>query len=431
MRKAAGHISAILKGILFIGFSIQIILGIIWMCFNLTHLRQFVQTEGVLYGCLRDFTGSYYGILYVCQLVLGYFAAGRFLNSICTTGRWFDVWRRLVLIFFPMAMQCHLSVAPYSLVSSVLLMELGTVVSILRNREQGELRAYAVAGGCWLVLGLLLPEYFILGAVPILVLLFCRLPILLKNLRLLGLGVVLFLAFGGMLWSCNTLRGEKCFPGKEDVAFSLCSRTAWPTMWNDRGEWPQEVLAATESSLWQVSLYADNMQEIFRPLMTERFGDEAAGYYLDMAEIAWKKHAGMIIRQVGWDALGYSVTPLILPLQLQGEAYASYSGRNYEFMFMEAPAITKSYVRYSCWWFGVMLLLAVCSSVSKLLHRGIKLQKGDLTAVVLCVTVAGVVITAYTLRGAGVMDYKCTVAVNLLWLAAALLSMEEECSEKA
>lgn len=34
-----------------------------------------------------------------------------------------------------------------------------------------------------------------------------------------------------------------------------------------------------------------------------------------------------------------------------------------------------------------------------------------------CLVSAGVTTVAYTFRGSGVMDYKCTVAVNLLWLA--------------
>ena len=121
---------------------------------------------------------------------------------------------------------------------------------------------------------LLLPEYFLLGAVPLLLALLFRLPRLLKQLRKLMHTILLFLAFGGMIVGIHALTGETDYlPNREIISFSLFGRTVWPTIWHDNSEWPQEVKVATADSLWEVSLYADNMQRIFRPLMQERFSE--------------------------------------------------------------------------------------------------------------------------------------------------------------
>ena len=61
MKKAAGHISVILKGILCIGFSIQIVFGIVWMCFNFAHLQAFQQDSGILYRGLKGLVGNCFG----------------------------------------------------------------------------------------------------------------------------------------------------------------------------------------------------------------------------------------------------------------------------------------------------------------------------------------------------------------------------------
>lgn len=418
MKKAAGHISVILRGILFIGFSIQIVLGLIWMCFNFACLQEFQQTSGILYEGLRHVTGEHYQILYVLQLGLGYYAAHRFLQRLRPVKRMWDIWGCLALLTFPMALQCHLAVSPCSLVSSLFLLELSAAVDAVRERGGSIVRELVRGGIFWLLLALLMPEYFILGAAPLVLALLFRLPVLLKRLYGLGLAVIVLAAFGGMIVGINTLAGEKGYlPDRTDIAFSLFGRMAWPTLWPDSQSWPEEVQAVVGDDAWTASQYPDNMQSVLRPIMEGNFDDaQAVKYYLEMAAYSWGRHTPLIIRQIGGDFLGYAFTPLILPMQLRGEAYASYSGRNYEYMFMHSPVLTKYYVNYSCWWFGVMLAVTVLLSLMKLWGRSRRISRQGVMAVLLCLLWAGITTALYTLRGAGVMDYKCTVAVNLLWL---------------
>lgn len=431
MKRAAGSAGAVLRGILFIGFSIQILFGIAWMCANLFRAQEFQGSWGSLYRAACSLTGRQRWILYAVQLSAGGYAAHRFLGRIRRVDAWWDVWRCLAMLAFPPAMQCHLAISPYSLVSSLFLLELSAVLPEKKKRSgeaagdrtSGLAGKLARGGLCWFFLTLLLPEYFLLGAAPLLLGLLSELPSLRGRLRRFFGCVLLLAAFGGMIaGTCVLTEGGGYLPNREKAAFALFHRVSWPSLWADHEDWPEEVRLVTEKDVWNASLHADDPERILRPVMLEEFGAErAAGYYLELAKISWEEHRSWTIRQIGWDVLGYGVTPLILPRQLEGMGYASYSGRNYELMFMHTPRLTKAYVNYGCWWFAVMLPTSALLGLALAFEEPKRWKGWRLTPLLLCLLWAGLVTAAYTMRGAGRMDYKCSVGVNLLWLAAALL----------
>ena len=158
MKRAAAGITGILKGILFIGFSIQMIMGIVWMCFNFIHLQDFGEPEGILYPVLRNALGGAYPLLYLIQLCAAFLAAHFFLQSLYPAKGFLSVWRDFVLLTFPMAMQCHLALSPHSLVSSFVLLEAAFAIRLCRDRERFSMYCYAEEVLCWLILTLLLPE---------------------------------------------------------------------------------------------------------------------------------------------------------------------------------------------------------------------------------------------------------------------------------
>lgn len=427
MKKIAAELAVILKGILFTGFSIQTIMGIVWMCFNFIHLQDFGEPEGILYPVLRNALGGAYPLLYLGQLCVAFFAAHFFLQGLYPAKGFLSVWRDFVLLTFPLALQCHLALSPYSLVSSFVLVEASLAIRLCRDRETFSVRLFAAEGLCWLMLTLLLPEYLALGGVLFLltgavgaVRMFRR-----HQKQSLGGLLVVCAACLGIVLGCVSLseRWENPFR-REELAVSLFSRFAWQNMWNDMGQWPPEVPEALGGQTAEVSRYADNVRLIMKPVMDENFeAERKVQYYLRMAEIGWRMHSSVVIRQIGWDALGYGVTPLILPLQLEGRAYDAYSGRNYELMMSHTPILTSRYVRYSCWWFGCMLAVAALLWIAGR-SAGRKAERRSGTAgVLLCIFTLGWIVVWYTMRGAGLMDYKCTVAVNLFWVAAALTVM--------
>lgn len=420
MKKAAGSVLEIIKGILFIGFGIQIILGIVWMCFNFARLQEFSVSGGPLYQGIRALTGNAFVILYGIQLVLagavGYLFTGR-----CHGGSRFSrAWGSFCLLTLPMAMQCHLAVSPYSLSSSLFLLELFFAVGVLRGKGS-VLSEVAKECACWMALTLILPEYLLLGLFPILLTVLLKLPALLKNLRYLGGIVLLTAAFGGMIAGIQELSGMEERPfSRVNIACCLFSRTGWPTIWNDAMAcWvDDEIPGVSVRMLQDMSNRAEDFRRILKPLAEEAFTeDEAAAFFLKKASVGWILRPGQVIKQCGWDVLCYGFSPICLPAQLTGWGGASYSGRNYELMLQRAPRLTGAYMRYGCRWFTAALPLSILAALAgrlAALRNASGTERWKIWS--LCMLSAAALAVGYTMRGAGMMDYKCTIATVLLWV---------------
>lgn len=425
MRQAAKAATAVLRGILCIGFAVQAALGILWMCLNIREPQEFAGEWGILYCAFQGLGGECPQILCVIQLGIGFFAGCVFLRTLRPGKKILNRGGSLALLTFPMALQCHLSIAPYSLVSSLFLLELSALIpGTVRGQDFAVyFRGLAKGGCCWFFLTLLLPEYFLLGAVPLALALLLGLRDLIRRPRSLGLALLLLAAVGGMTAGTCALSGDRCLPDRETMAFSLFHRITWPTLWADWVVWPQEAQDAVGyDAMWAGTERPDAAAEYIRPRMLEQFGSErAVEYYSELSEISWNRHKSWIMRKVAADALGYCATPLILPLQLAGRGYDSYTGRNYELMAMCTPRLTKYYVGYSCRWFLILLIVSICLALSVYAEKRGKIRGPWMRAVLLCLLWAGAITVAYTLRGAGRMDYKATVGINLLWLAGAWL----------
>ena len=256
----------------------------------------------------------------------------------------------------------------------------------------------------------------------------------------------------------------------------MASRFAWPTIWNDLPRYPEELQELTAEVAWEASFAPGNM-ELFYVAVESRVGEEAArSYYLQMVKVAWTYHAPMVVRQMGWDMLGYAVSPVVFQKQMAGGAYASYSARNYEVMRSCAPVVTRNYVDYGCWWFGSAVILAALLALAGLVREGDRQpgegqngaggrqslkgsaeaaersgrseaenQRGpekpgdggsrsDMTEGKLsgrkrvlfpgiCIAVSGLLIALLVLRGAGQMDYRLVISINQLWLCWPLTAL--------
>ena len=390
------HIGAVTWRMIFIGFSIQIILGLVWAGCNFFWVQDFTwrnldrsEPESAIYG-LYSFLGHWPPALYLLQLGLAFYAGYRFLDRNAAGGfsmdarrrRAFSLWGSLALLTFPFALQCHLSILPYSAMGSLFLLMLSFLLDALTppkgRKRKGTWRALAVAAAC--------------GA----------------------LAAVLALEAGADEREAIWGRGPEA---------AMASRMAWPSLWNDRIYWPEELRGLlSDEEIWEVVYRPGNMESALE-LIEERAGKEEAGKrYAELAETAWQNRRPVILRQLGWDFLGYTVTPLIFPLQMEGRSYDSYSGRNYAAMREHAPLLTRRYVEYGCWWFKCVLALAAVSSSVRLLEGSADWRRA-LAAGGICAFAGAAWAFLYTMRGAGLMDYRCTVAVCQLWLIWGLLSI--------
>lgn len=386
-KKITVQVGAVIKGILFIGFSIQIILGIVWMCCNFLHIQDFSAPDTTLYGGLFRLLGELAPVMYLLQLAAA-FAAGYFLlQSLAPAGKWLATWRALALLTFPFAMQCHLALQPHSFVGTLFLLMFAVIARCAKSKR-----------GWWFGL----------------------------------VCAVLLVAMTGV--ADRDSREELSSKG---IAGLMACRTAWSTVRFDYEHWPEELQEITKEVQFDTANYPGNM-EVLLDVIRDAVGQEKAQeYYALIAKMGWNDRLPIVIRQVGWDVLGYTFSPIIVQVQLNGDAYDSYTGRNYENMRSYTPRLTKYYVNYSSWWFAVMLVLCVAGSFVLAIQRVSKknnlndvqaekeIFRRSVLVVALCIFISVVWVSVLTLRGAGLMDYKWSIAVNQLWLVWALLTMEK------
>lgn len=426
---AARYLCAVVKRIMVLGFGVQIVLGLVWLCSNFGSVQDFPESASAAYRLLYTLTGKRPQLLYAVQLGVALWAADRFLTSLCRTQRRLGerLFGALALLTFPMALQSHLALLAWSLCGSAVLLEWSFFTELLRCGQEKTLRLLGGMLLCWAASALLLPEYRLLGAVPVLLVL----PAVIKRHRRepgkLALRLVLVLLGGCLAAGLGLLAVRASGEKPRSLWYALACRTAWPTILSDHGMWPEEVQEALGERVIEMSFYPDNMDRIMRPLMEETFGAKQADvYYRRIAGIEWERRGRNILTQVRWDIVGYAMTPAILPKQLEGGKYESCSARNYEIMRQRLPVLTKVYVHYSCGWF----LAAVCGSavltVLCIAADRESLKRCGLGGWLLPAASAAFDVLWYTMQGAGLMDYKATFAVGSLWLAWALTAMQEE-----
>lgn len=399
-------IQSVIKGMLFLGFTVQILLGLAWMCCNLGEVQDFDWNNlrgndyggalSALCGKLYAFLGQTPFAVYVLQLVLAFYAGFRFLKVQGAAEKpAFRVWGSLALLTFPFAMQCHLAVLPYSAAASLFLLMLAFF-----SERAGNIPASG---------GKTVPE----GAK--------------RRIKTLA-GGILCGALAVWLAAAGDADEREHIWGRGAEA-ALASRLAWPGMWYDLEDWPEEIRILTEKNLYRASAYPGNMRIVLEDIARGTDPETAEEYYLEIAKTGWKNHKSAVIRQIGWDVLGYGFGPLVVPLQLKGRAYDSYTGRNYESMGSHTPVLTGYYVYYGCWWFGCCLILSVLWHITRVIQEGGIRRKALLLWGMYGITALAVIIL-YTIRGSGLMDYRRTIAIHQLWLVWGLVCMIPDSAEE-
>ena len=426
MKKIAGYVSELIKTILFIGFSIQIILGIIWMCFNFSHAQLFSVSGGPLYIPVEKVGKAVYSLLYLLQLAVAALADYYFVRLWWGNRRLLNIWGALCLLTSPLVLQCHLAVSPFSLVCSLLLLELTFSIHYIR-RSEWELSALCSACGCWLMLSLLRPEYLLLGALPILFAVVFKVFARQKSKKKLLRGALVLVAFWGIVWGTLSLSGQESVYSRKNIAFCTFSRAVWPTLWQDSLVlWqPEEVPGLTVEILQQAAEQVEDLRIVVKPMIEEALTEEEAiDFYYLKASGCWILRKKSLLLRCIKDFAGYLLPPVFLSVQLDGRGGETYSGRNYEMMISAHPKWTKEYVSYGCWWFTTALVLT-CILAVNLLMMG-RMREIPFVPLGLFVILGCVLALAYTFRGAGMLDYKCTAVVMVLWQSLPLATMGKE-----
>lgn len=271
------------------------------------------------------------------------------------------------------------------------------------------------------------------------------------------------------LWQRGKKKAEKSRAVRILAVLLLCLGTftvncGWnPTHWNrqlaadalSRWGWPyfQDNYEAIPSPLHEeiglvtareVSAYADGVERVLIPKLEAQYGTEQTTALLwELAGICLRENLKKDMKNVIWDLAAYHATPAILPMQLRGRAYDAFSGINYEQMKNRSPLLTRYYVTYGGRWWWMMLALAamirLCQCRSRRdggrpqdgeapsdhkLPPGQKEMRRRIRGFIrrwLPVGIGGEwMILSCVLGGSGIMDYKKTVWVTILWYLLAL-----------
>lgn len=421
MRRVGKHLSAIAGRVLFIGFSVQIVLGMLWMLCNFGTRQNFALSgRGILYPALLWLT-PHHCIIYILQVTIALWAGYFLLKSIYPSSFW-NIWGSFAILTVPMGMQCHLALLPDSLISSFVLAQCAFFWQAVKSKsakmQNGSL-LFAGMGVCWLFLALLDERYFYFGGILPLVLLLA-LVCGKERFRIIP-HILLFCTFAGIIFGVYDLAQitGKFEKEQKRAAEMLFDRFAWSTVLRDWGEWPQSLEDVVDSGvIVGASYYSDGLSRELEPVLEQVMSqEEMDALFIEWATEAWKRYPKRIVHECGWDLAGYIFSPTIAGLMLHGRGCISYCLRNYDIMSRETPRLTQYYVDYGCWWFGTAFFLAIFLEIlnvliSKRMPQGWKL--GCFSAFIIA---CGCPVIWYVMQGAGIMDYKRTIFITGLWIA--------------
>lgn len=430
MQKAVIHIRALLGRMIFIGLSIQIVLGLLWMCCSLTGVQWFAESSfyvevsetllcdeytGVLYPFLLMLSGQNCTLLCLLQIMAAWFAGFYFLESAGVKNPSFKIWGSLVLLTWPMAMQCHLAILPNSFTFSCFLLELAFVLRLAKKEQKRRVWKLLGLYISWLGASLLLPDYLYLGAVPVVVLWIYDLMGYWKTAgRRVWCQLLLTLAFAGLIVSVSDLtQQDGCYGrGVKSMESAMFRRTAWSSLTKYFMDWPEDVQeAAAGEALNETIEHPEKMITLLQPTIEASLGEKVAGErYRDISLHVWKKNYYQIVYEVAWDACGNLFPAITVQELLDGRGYSSYCARNYETMRQECPLLTKYYMQYTAWWFVTGVIITAGMQLLGLFKR----HKRSFFPAIVCILSAGIMAIWYTLSGAGVWDYKNGLFAGIL-----------------
>lgn len=355
MQTILKHCTAILSRIIFIGFSIQIVLGILWMC-----------------NAFTGFDGPGEGIVCVGAVILISAAVWFMKGSVCEKGPLCScLFTVLAVVTFPFVMQCLVKPDVRVLTTAVLLFGLG---GICRMRDTG---TSAEGHRC---------------------------------LKKVCVVVCFWLIAGGLVVGTDTLRN-----GWTPIATRATERIAWSTLYDDYSRLSEETRGKfSYLRMIEGSYEATGMREIFVPHLVKKLGEEEAQKVLgELRQVAWADCKGQIVKEIIWDTAGYAVSPVVVQLQLAGRAYDSYTGVNYRELLQPNPQLGKLYTDYSCWWFAVAI---VCGLLITVMRRNGGQGKAAWSKWIVIVLTGLWMVLGFVMDGAGRMDYKNTLLVLCIWL---------------
>jgi len=375
MRKLASHVKNVAKCLLFLGCIVQIGYGLIWTFHNIGERTHFA-------GVGISFLEEYYIVVYAVQLICAFLAGAYFLRTLRQgqDAKWVYGFGSLVLMTIPQALQCHLAVLPYSLMSSALLVWFSLALRYFR--KNGKRGGYIVA---------IIGSIVVMHAV-------CMVP-----------------AYSG---------ADTAISREDTILVSVTSRVSAPFLQEDYFNMPQEIKDWIDSDIIVgATSYGDGIATQLYPITVERYGRDAARSALrDVIRYEIGFNTRKIVEYIGLDIISYHVTAVMNYLQLEGMGYDSMASRNYLCLSLNAPQTAKGFVTY---WAVSFVLFSVATVIVLVIEKR-KISWKNVWLFLLPIEYG---ILLFTMQGSGLMDYKKTVFVTLVAYSVMFMALLPERGE--
>lgn len=443
VRQARNLVPTLLGRVIFIGFSVQIILGILWAFFAMPGFRSFQDSffylevsdtlvwdeyTGILYPLLLRFLRggcsflpfSYTLVLYLLQLGAGFLAAAFLMESMWGAKGFWKIWGALVVLTVPVTLLCHLSVLPLSPAGSCLMVQLACLCRIARRNpgKQDLLKLCILQGVFCLLGGLFLPEYVIFGGIAALVtVIVCFHKKCYLGAALLVLACLL--SIGGNSLVRTPGAWGRMHRSAESMLFE---RVAYNHLREDSYVWPDGLeIFHQDLRLSGVNHKALDRRDIMGPMIEEQFGVEASkGKYLALTKLYWQIWSKEVLYQIGWDAYGYFLPPPATGSIMEGRGYYNFVAKNYDAFLGDAPWLASKTYGYYLAWFVPAVMLSMVGIACLIWQKKPWKRQGFWRKMVLCpvcLICVGMVPLWYILQPAGTMDEKNVFVYLGLWYA--------------
>lgn len=468
--KRANNVSVMLGRLLYIGFSVQIVFGIIWMVKNIVYVQMFGEASenltlsellrgdgdtGILYPAIVLLTRAlgeitfvpWYSYLYIVQLVLAVPAGFCLLREAELFGRKWRryIWGSLVIMTFPMILQIHMAIMVNSIVLSLLMFQAAFCIrawKCLKNNKSGTIDyVYAVSGVAlfWLLLTLTQWIYIFIAAVPVVITVIGVIIVsakktvnakknnvgsagrygLRRNILSVLMTLVLFL---GITLGLDRLTTDYSMSQRAtfSVERQMFIRVAWHSRVCYPGLWMYELGSVVGDEVMNATYcHQENVENLMMPMLEQELGREKAlEIYRYGNKIAWTENRNDILHDVLVDTAGYVIPPVITSIYLDKGTSISYIARNYDSFKRNAPVFSKYYIDYSMLWFEAALIIGFAIFILQFFSKANRVDKRVAGAYIVMCVVCLLIAVRNVMLGSCMYDYKEAGSAVVAWFMA-------------
>lgn len=340
-------------------------------------------------------------------------------------------------ICIPQCMQMHMTLPRESLgISSFLFiislyLQLHELEYIEEEKKHKKSVLHLVLFILWFFLGVVKPLYAILSLYFVLSELWevWKIPSRIddhKRRRRVGLSVIF------VLEAIVLLIGYRVSPLtlERNLAASSVSRFAYVNFEKDYDELPKDIHDALGLvNARKTAFSSDGVWTTLIPVLEEQFTYRETNNALwRVAALGAQKHGKENLKQILWDAAGYHLPGIVVPMQLNGRGYEALTGYNYYQLIRRTPKLGRFLLKLNLFFSMIFLISGIAGLLYVIVigQKGIHLRR---LYYAFLLTAEGIVIIN-SLYAGGRMDYRLSCLTTIFLYTPGILLMVLDVGEQ-